>query len=76
VGPIELLPVFCRRKQGVFGAFDDALRPAYRSRRIEGYDAAARQPVEEHADSGQARYISARAVSFAGTIVCGDQIRV
>jgi hypothetical protein len=38
--------------------------------------AAARQPLEQHADSGQVRYISARAVSFAGTTICGDQFRV
>ena len=76
MGPIELLPGYCCRKHGRLAAFDDVLRPAYRSRRIEGYDAAARQPVEEYADSGQVRYISARAVSFAGTIVCGDQLRV
>jgi hypothetical protein len=31
---------------------------------------------KEHADSGQVRYIWARAVSFAGTTVCGDQFRV
>ena len=46
-------PGFLSGQDGRFAAFDAVLRAANRSGWVEGQDAAAGQPVEQHADGGE-----------------------
>ena len=53
VDAVEELAGLVGGEHGRLAAFDDVLRAAYRAGRVEGHDAAAGQPVEQHADGGQ-----------------------
>ena len=53
VDAVEELAGLLGGEHGRLAAFDAEFRAAYRAGRIEGDDAAADQPVEQHADGGQ-----------------------